>query len=302
MSGQVAWLFPGQGSQAVGMGTELVATSSLARQTFEEADDILRFPLSRLMAEGPKAVLDDTLNTQPALYVHSVAVARVAQAEGLAPAPQWVAGHSLGEYSALTAAGALPFEDGVRLVQERGRLMAEAGRLTPGGMAAILGLETDALSEICVAATITSGQTVQIANDNCPGQVVISGTKEAVAIVSEAAREAGARQVIPLDVSIPAHSALMQEARYGLDVALAEARIGRCAVPLIANTIAHPIQEPDEIREELSMQMTGPVRWTASMRYLIEQGVTRFYELGSSTVLTGLLKRIDKTVERYNLS
>jgi [acyl-carrier-protein] S-malonyltransferase len=301
MAHEIAWLFPGQNSQEVGMGRTLAEAHPLARQTYEEADAILGFSLSELMFEGPKALLDETINTQPAIYVHSVALVRAGQAEGLLPEAGWAAGHSLGEYSALTAAGALPFAEGVRLVRERGRLMKEAGERVPGGMAAILGLDDVVVAQLCGNAS-AEGEPVQVANYNSPGQVVISGAKAAVLRASEAAQAAGAKKVIPLDVSIAAHSQLMLTAQDQFSPLVAATDFQNPSIPAIANVTAQPLRTPVEIRQELVAQLTGSVRWTDSIHFLRQQGVTTFIEIGPGAVLTGLLKRIDRDAKRYNLS
>lgn len=298
---EVAWLFPGQGSQAVGMGADLRDAHPVARETLEEADDLLGFSLSGLMAEGPKEALDDTVNTQPALYVHSVALARAAQAEGRLPAASWVAGHSLGEYSALAAVGALPFAEGLRLVRERGELMKAAGRANPGGMAALLGIEDEVAAQLCAEAS-APGEPVQVANFNCPGQVVLSGAEAAVLRAMEGARAAGARKVVRLDVSIAAHSPLMEQARAALARRVEATPFQNASIPVVANVTAQPLRTPADIRAELVAQLTGSVRWADSMRFLLAQGITTVIEIGPDSVLTSLMKRIDRAGNRYNLS
>ncbi len=289
----VAFLFPGQGSQAVGMGRELAARFEIARRTFEEADDLLGFPLSRLMWEGPEAELNDTVNTQPALFVHSIAAQRVLGELLPELRPVAVAGHSLGEFSALTAAGALSFADGLRLVRRRGELMKRAGEIAPGGMAAILGLDVPTVERICQQAS-TDAEVVQVANDNCPGQVVISGAQAALERAVTLAKEAGARRAVPLKVSIAAHSPLMAPIQAEFDRAVEAAPISDPQAPVVSNVTARPMTTADEVRADLRAQMTSRVRWTESMRYLRAQGVTTFLELGSGNVLTGLLRRIDR--------
>ncbi|MDQ4078897.1 MAG: ACP S-malonyltransferase [Chloroflexota bacterium] len=301
MAHDTAWLFPGQGSQEVGMGSDLLGAHPVARETLEEADDRLGFALSRLMMEGPKRELDDTINTQPALYVHSLALVRAAQAEGLLEQPGYAAGHSLGEYSALTAAGALPFEEGLHLVRERGRLMKAAGEKAPGGMAAIIALDDATVAQLCAEAS-AEGETVQVANYNTPGQVVISGHGAAVGRAMQIARGAGARKVVLLDVSIASHSPLMESVTREFTQIVTHTPFQNPAFPVIANVTAQPLRTPEAIREELVSQLTSPVRWTDSMRYLLEQDVTTFIEIGSGDVLTGLMKRIDRKVKRYNVS
>lgn len=298
---QIAWLFPGQGSQEVGMGRSLWEAHPLARQTFEEADDLLGVNLSTLMFEGPKNDLDDTLNTQPALYTHSIALVRAAQAEGQLPTSGWAAGHSLGEYSALTAAGALPFAEGLALVRERGRLMKGAGEAAPGGMAAIIALDDVAVAHLCAEAS-AEGEPVQVANFNSPGQVVISGSRAAVERAVEAARAAGARKVVLLDVSIAAHSPLMDHARLDFARRVEATPFQNAAIPVIANVTAQPLHTPADIRAELVAQLTGSVRWTDSMRFLVAQGVTTVIEIGAGDVLVGLMKRIERATARHTLS
>ncbi len=300
MSHEIAWLFPGQGSQEVGMGADLLDVPA-AQDTFAEADELLGFELSRLMREGPKEELDETLNTQPALFVHSVALVRAARAAGRLAEPGWAAGHSLGEYSALAAAGALPFAEGLRLVRERGRLMREAGQQAPGGMAAIISLDDVTVAQLCADAS-AEGESVQVANFNCPGQIVISGAEAAVQRAMQAAQAAGARKVVRLDVSIAAHSPLMASAQREFAQRVADTPLQNPAFPVIANVTAQPLRTPAEIREELVAQLTGSVRWTDSIRFLLDQGVKQVIEIGSGSVLTGLVKRIDRQAERRNVS
>lgn len=298
---QVAWLFPGQGSQKVGMGRILWEAHPVARQTFEEADQLLGMSLSKLMFDGPKELLDDTINTQSALYVHSMALLRVAQAEGWLPAAGWVAGHSMGEYSALTAAGALPFADGLKLVRERGQLMKSAGEYAPGSMAAIIRLDEAIVAQLCAEASI-EGELAQIANYNCPGQLVISGTKQGVAQACAAAKAAGARKVVPLDVSIGAHTPLMARAMPGFTEQIEMAQIEDAQIPIIANVTAQPLRNVADIREELLAQLMACVRWTDSMRFLVDQGVSTVIEIGAGKVLTGLMKRINRNMTRWNIA
>lgn len=289
--GTTALVFPGQGSQAIGMGRELAARFPLAQATFAEADDLLGFALSRLMWEGPEAELNDTLNTQPALYVHSAAALRVLAERYPDLRPAAVAGHSLGELSALTAAGALPFADGLRLVRRRGELMKRAGEISPGGMAAVLGLDISTLEQICARAS-ADGEIVQVANDNCPGQVVISGARAAIERALELAREAGAKRAIPLAVSIAAHSPLMAPAQQEFNVAVQQAHIGDALVPVIGNVHAQPMTGATELRADLQAQLTSRVRWSESVQFMLGQGVQTFVEVGSGSVLLGLIRRI----------
>jgi [acyl-carrier-protein] S-malonyltransferase len=291
-----AYLFPGQGSQYVGMGRGLHAASPAARTVFAQADHILGISLSRLCFEGPAEPLNDTLNTQPAILATSIAALRVLEERGM-DSPAYVAGHSMGEFSALVAAGALSFEDGLRLVRERGRLMKQAGERSPGGMAAVLGLERESLDRICAAVQEQSGEYIGTANDNCPGQFVISGTTDALERAMDLAKEQGARRVIRLAVSIAAHSPLMAEAAAQFRRLLDATPFRKPAIPLVANATARPLTSPDDICDVLGRQLTSPVRWTESVRWMIGHGVTRFVEVGPKEVLTGLLRRIDRTAE-----
>jgi [acyl-carrier-protein] S-malonyltransferase len=292
-----ACVFPGQGSQFVGMGKELAQASLAAKQTFEEADSYLGFALSKLCWEGPEGELNDTINTQPALYVCSVAAWRAIHEKLGDVTPKFVAGHSLGELSALTAAGAMEFEDGVALVRKRGEAMKAAGERNPGGMAAILGLDAAPIVELCAEASAATGQRVQMANDNCPGQIVISGDNEALAKAMELAKARGAKRAQKLPVSIAAHSPLMLPGVDDYRRAVEGVPFIAPVPPLIGNITAAPLTDPNDIRLELPAQLTSPVRWTESVRYMIAQGVTTFIELGSKDVLTTLLKRIDGNVK-----
>lgn len=301
MKTPVAYLFPGQGAQEVGMGQDLYVFHPAARETFEEADDVLGFALSTLCFEGPKHALDETINTQPALYVTGIALWRVARAEGLVPDPTFVAGHSLGEYSALTAAGALPFAAGVRLVRERGRLMKQAGDENPGGMAAIIALDDETVAELC-AEVRTDDDPVQVANYNCPGQVVISGATAAVERAVELADARGARKTVVLDVSIAAHSRLMAPIADAFAAAVDAAELQDPAVPVVANLTARPMTTTDEIRRELVDQLTNSVLWTDSVGLMRDRGIETFVEFGPGTVLTGLVKRIDRKAGRVSVA
>lgn len=291
----LALQFPGQGSQVVGMGKALATISPAAARLFAQADEILGFPLSQICFEGPQDVLDDTINTQPALLVTSLA-AFYALRERLGQ-PTFVAGHSLGEFSALVASGALPFEVALRLVRERGRLMKEAAGQQPGGMAAVLGLDTETVEATCAQAAATTGGVLVVANDNCPGQTVISGDEQTLSVGMRELLAAGARRVVRLAVSIPAHSPLMAAAADAFRRALQATPLNRPDVPLVSNSTATQLDDPQTIREALARQLTAPVRWSQSVRWMIAQGVRRFVEVGPNSVLTGLLKRIDGSVE-----
>ena len=304
----VAFLFPGQGSQTVGMGRDLVANYPVAAATFAEADEILGFALSQLCFEGPEAELTDTINAQPALLVTGVALLRVLEQEvgavtsASSDAPAYVAGHSMGEYSALVASGAVGYADALRLVRERGRLMKQAGQQNPGMMAAILGLDEEPVANICAEVAAQTGGVVQVANDNCPGQVVISGDKAGMEAAMVALGQAGARKVVPLAVSIAAHSPLMQPAAVELRAAIDATPVVDPRVAIIGNTTAHPLTTASAIRDELAAQLTGGVRWTSSMQRALADGVTDFVELGPGEALVGMIKRIDRAANRHGVS
>jgi [acyl-carrier-protein] S-malonyltransferase len=300
MTASTAWLFPGQGSQTLGMGQDLVETYSVARDTFAEADDVLGFSLSKLCFEGPEESLNDTINTQPAIFVASLAALRSLQSEGWSASPVFSAGHSLGEYTALVASGAFSFPDGLRLVRERGRLMKEAGQRSPGGMAAILKLDDDTVMDICRRASQQTGQVVQVANYNSPGQVVISGDNVALEAAMEMAQAAGARRVVRLAVSIAAHSPLMAVIADEFRQAVDATAIQPPEVPVIANVSAGSLETAHDIRQEMLAQLTSSVRWVDSIQHMIDQGVTDFIEIGPKDVLTGLVRRISKEVNATN--
>jgi len=301
-----SFVFPGQGSQAVGMGAELAAEYPQAKQTFDEADEILGFALSRLMWEGPDIDLNDTVNTQPALYLHSIAAQRVFSHLYPEFLPASVSGHSLGELSALTAAGALSFADGLRLVRVRGELMKRAGERSPGSMAAILGLDIPALEKVCVEASSVS-EIVQVANDNCPGQVVISGAKAAVERAINGAKAAGAKRGIPLAVSIAAHSPLMASILDEWNEAVDACEMTDPVIPVVGNVHALPMSTANELRADIKAQMSSRVRWTESVQGMLKAGTQAFVEVGSGSVLIGLIRRIaqslqgDSTASGYTL-
>jgi [acyl-carrier-protein] S-malonyltransferase len=289
----IAFVFPGQGSQAVGMGKALGEAFPAARGVFDEIDEALGDKLSRIMWEGPAETLTLTENTQPALLAHSLAVMRVLETEAginLARDAAFVAGHSLGEYSALAAAGSLTLADAARLVRIRGRAMQKAVPVGAGAMAALLGLEFDQAAE--VAAQSAQGLVCQAANDNGGGQVVVSGDKAAVERAVEIAKQKGAKRAMMLTVSAPFHCALMQPAADAMAAALADVALKAPAVPVVANVTARPVVEPAEIVRRLVEQVTGTVRWRDSVAFMAGQGVTTFYEAGTGKVLSGLVKRI----------
>lgn len=298
-----ALVFPGQGSQEVGMGADLVKAFPEAEATFALADDLLGFPLSRLCFDGPAEELTDTYNTQPALYVMGIALLRVLNAtleDELHPA--FVAGHSLGELTALTAAGALSFPDGLRLVRERGRLMEEATQRSPGAMAAILGLDAAQVRALCTEASARTGQPLVLANDNCPGQLVISGDRPTLEIALSLASERGARRVVPLAVTVASHSPLMASITGDFQAAIDKTPFSSPTIPVIGNVNAAPLPTEDDIRAELGAQLVSTVRWTEAVQYMQQHGITTFIELGPKDVLSGLIKRIDRTTTRLALN
>jgi [acyl-carrier-protein] S-malonyltransferase len=293
-----AFIFPGQGSQTVGMGKALAADFPQAAAVFAEVDAALGEKLSSLMFEGPEADLTLTANAQPALMAVSMAVLRVLEAEAgldLSRDAAFVAGHSLGEYSALAAAGSLSLADTARLLRLRGQAMQKAVPVGEGAMAAILGLEFEPVAAVAAQAAQETGSVCQAANDNGGGQVVISGAKAAVERAMELAKAAGAKRAVPLPVSAPFHCSLMQPAADAMAAALAGVEIRAPKAPLVANVTAGPITDPAEIRTRLVEQVTGTVRWRECMSYMAAQGVTTFYELGAGKVLSGLVKRIADT-------
>jgi [acyl-carrier-protein] S-malonyltransferase len=288
---KTALLFPGQGSQYVGMGKALAAEFPETRAFFDRASSIVGEDLTTLCFEGPEEELRETRNTQPALFVKSFAVWSIVKDRF---APDFVAGHSLGEYSALAAAEALSFEDGVRAVRRRGELMWESGAKRPGAMAAVLGLSNEAVESLCREASAAG--IVQPANLNCPGQVVVSGEVAAVERVVELAPSRGAKKASRLAVSGAFHSALMEDARDGLAEFLRGLPIRDARIPVVANVSARPVSCAEEIRKGLVDQMTAPVRWEESVRFLLDEGVTDLYEVGAGRVLRGLVRAIDRSV------
>lgn len=295
-----AFIFPGQGSQAVGMGRELAEAYLVAGRTFEEADSLLGFSLSKLMWEGPRDELDGTVNTQPALYVHSIAAWRTFTHLYPDLKPASVAGHSLGELSALTASGALSFSDGLKLVRTRGELMKRAGELNPGGMAAILGVDIPTLDKVCAEAS-REDEIVQVANDNCPGQVVVSGHKPALERAMEGAKAAGAKRALPLAVSIAAHSPLMASIQEEWNAAVDACPMERPIIPVIGNVHANALLTADELSADIQAQMQSRVRWTESVERMSGSGIQAFVEAGSGEVLLGMVKRIDASASRFPL-
>lgn len=299
---RTAAIFPGQGSQVVGMGADFAERFEIARDTYLQADDILGFDLSRICWHGPAEELNQTLNTQPALYVSSLAIWRVLRELLPAAQPAWLAGHSLGEFSALTAADALSFEAGVKLVHARGRFMQRAGEQNPGAMAAVLALEAGQVKDLCATVTRETGKTVVLANDNCPGQAVVSGETAAVDRLLELASEAGARRAVKLSVSVAAHSPLMASALEDFLQAAHDTEFSPPSIPVYGNVMAEPLTDVAAIRRELDQQLTQSVRWTESMRAIIAAGAQTFIEIGAGNVLTGLLRRIDRSKARVNLN
>ncbi len=282
-----AFLFPGQGSQAVGMARDLCERYGSVRARFAEADEVLGFALSALCFEGPAEQLAQTHITQPAVFVHSVAVGELLAAAG--PQPVAVAGHSLGEYSALVAAGVLPFAEALTLVGTRGRLMQEAGRARPGTMGAVIGLDDDHVAALCQQAAEVG--IVVPANFNAPGQVVVSGERAAVARVRELATQAGTRRVVELAVSGAFHSPLMESAAEQIEPLLRAVPFARPHVPVLTNVSAAPVQDPETLRSHLIEQMTSPVRWSATVQRLAAMGISRAFEVGPGAVLRGLGRR-----------
>lgn len=319
MSQRIAFVFPGQGSQTVGMGTDIYQASPAARAVFETVDAALGFSLSSLCFEGPESALRETVNTQPAIVATSLALlAAIQEAAGAdddsarnlaGPVhPAFVAGHSVGEYSAVAASGALGVADTLRLVRERGRLMHREGSRCPSGMAAVLGMDSDALASICAEATEKARAAlsdeelaahpgagrVVVANENAPGQIVISGATPALDIAMELARVSGAKRVVSLAVSGAFHSPVMAPAAEALGEAVAAAPVVAPRVPIVANITAEPITTESQLREELARQIISPVQWTQTVEYLAQHGVDTFVEIGAGQVLAGLIKRIAK--------
>lgn len=304
LGANVAFVFPGQGSQVVGMGHDLYQSSAVARATIDEADAVLGTSLSTLAFEGPVEELNDTYNAQAAILTVSVAALRAlnerAEANGEQVTPIVTAGHSLGEFTALVAAGSLGFADTLRLVRERGRLMAAAGTERPGGMAAVLGLDEDALTAVCEEAS--SEGIINVANANCPGQIVISGEVDALEKAMELAKAAGAKRVARLPVSIASHSPLMEDVSRKLKELTDAADFRAPALPIVGNVSGKPITTVAEIRAELEHHVERPVNWTGSVQEMVALGADTFVELGAGNVLAGLIKRIDRGVKTVGMA
>lgn len=295
--GKLAFIFPGQGSQRAGMGKELAEQFPAARAVFDQADQALGFPLSTLCFEGPEEDLKLTANTQPAILTTSVAAYRVLEEKGIAP--DYVAGHSLGEYSALVASGCLSLPEAVVTVRNRGTYMQEAVPAGQGAMAALLGLPLPEVQQVCEQAA--QGQVVVPANLNSPGQIVISGHKQAVERAAAAAKDAGAKRAVLLPVSAPFHSSLLQPAAARLESDFQRIRFGGLSIPLVTNVDAEVIETPQAARDALLRQVPAPVRWEESMRKLIELGCDCFIEVGPGKVLAGLLRQIDRSVRALSV-
>jgi [acyl-carrier-protein] S-malonyltransferase len=306
MDGNVALVFPGQGSQFVGMGRALYDDSAAARAVFDRADGVLGFPLARLCFEGPAAALEDTVNAQPAILTVGIAALeaireRVAALGGRV-APVVVAGHSLGEFTALVAAGVVDFPAALTLVRERGRLMKEAGEQRPGGMAAVIGLDDETLAAVVAEAAEESAGVIAVANANCPGQTVISGELGALLRAMELAKARGAKRVARLGISIASHSPLMVRASAQLRDLLDRLPLRPPQIPIVANGTARAMSTVDEVRQELAHHVERPVDWTRSVRAMIDIGAGTFVEVGPGQVLSGLIKRIDRDATTLGLA
>ena len=295
---RVAYVFPGQGSQSAGMGLGLYESYPSAREVFEEADASLGFPLSRLCFDGPDEELTKTHNVQPAILVVSIACLKAIEEAAIAnfPSPAFVAGHSLGEYTALVAAGVLGLADAVLLVRERGRLMYEAGLKNPGSMLAVIGLDEETVKDISFHSS------TEISNINCPGQIVLSGATQALAEANKLARTRGARVLIPLRVSGAFHSALMEPVIAEFSKIVSSFRFQPPVIPVISNVTARPLTDVDAIKEELVKQLRNCIQWQNSVEYMMHSGVTTFYEIGPGKVLSGLIRRINPELRTFNVA
>jgi len=295
---KVAYVFPGQGSQSTGMGLDLYDSYPSAKAVFDEADASLGFLLSRICFEGPDEELTKTHNVQPAILAVSIACLKAIGEAAIVnfPSPTFVAGHSLGEYTALVAAGALGLADAVLLVRERGRLMYEAGLKNPGSMLAVIGLDEETVKDI----SLHSG--TEISNINCPGQIVISGATQALAEADRLARARGARVLIPLKVSGAFHSALMEPVIAEFSKIVSNVRFQPPSIPVISNVTARPLTDADSIKEELVKQLRNCIQWQGSVEYMVHSGATIFYEIGPGRVLSGLIRRINSELQTFNIS
>ncbi|MBP1965598.1 ACP S-malonyltransferase [Paenibacillus aceris] len=293
MNPKIAFVFPGQGAQSIGMGKEFVDRFSVSRAIFEEADRVLGYPLSDLIFHGPADELKKTYHTQPALLTTSVAYLEAFREAGITP--HYVLGHSLGEFSALVASGVLNFADAVRIVHARGKFMDETVPYGEGGMAAVIGFDREELVLICEEVSRETGL-VELANLNAGSQIVISGTNDGVREASARAESRGAKRVLEIDVSGPFHSSLMKPAGDKLAPLLANVSFNAARIPVIANVSAEPLTDPEEIRQSLIKQVSAPVLWEDSIKWLLARGVNTFYEIGPGTVLAGLIKKINRSV------
>jgi len=295
---KVAYVFPGQGSQSTGMGLDLYNSYPSAKGVFDEADASLGFSLSRLCFEGPEEELTKTHNVQPAILVVSIACLKAIEEATIAnfPSPAFVAGHSLGEYTALVAADSLGLDDAVLLVRERGRLMYEAGLKNPGSMLAVIGLDEETVKDV----SVHSG--TEVSNVNCPGQIVISGAAQALAEADKLAKTRGARVLIPLKVSGAFHSALMEPVIAEFSKIVSNVRFRPPSIPVISNVTARPLSDVDSIKEELVKQLRNCIQWQRSVEYMMHNGVTTFYEVGPGRVLSGLIRRINSELPTFNIS
>lgn len=293
---KIAFIFPGQGSQQVGMGEEFVKDDEVSKAFYDQADAALNYELSKFMLEGPQEELTLTYNAQPALLTTGVMIASKLIKAGITP--DYTAGHSLGEYGSFVIAGSLSFEDAVKIVHKRGVYMNEAVPAGQGAMAAILGMDEEPLHEVCAEIT-ANGDLVQLANLNCPGQIVISGTKEGVEKASQLAKEKGAKRAIPLVVSGPFHSDLMKEAAIKLEKEIEQVAISNPTIPIISNVHTGLLEDVEAIKKEMIEQVYSPVQWEGDVRKMLELGVTTFIECGPGKVLSGLVRKIDRTAKTY---